>query len=152
MPPKVIMVLGWVIFLALDFQCTLPPMAKPIIAGESKWSGYIQPTMWEARDLPLEEIGVGWLVYACSRCSPSNAHLWIHINLEKLENEARLWVTLVATSKSLFFLLCLGRLHFLTLHKLYNLPKQFRTSYKQVYIWNITWSLKSEPHSTQPIT
>ena len=31
--PKARIVLNWVTLLALDFQCTLPPMVHPILSG-----------------------------------------------------------------------------------------------------------------------
>ena len=40
-------------FLALDFQWTLTPMVHPNIVGESGWTGYFQPTVWEPRGLPF---------------------------------------------------------------------------------------------------
>ena len=33
--PKVEIIINWVTFLARDFQCTLPPMIRPIIEGVS---------------------------------------------------------------------------------------------------------------------
>ena len=70
-PPKAKVVFRWVIFLALDFRCILPPMVHPIIVGVSGWTGYFQPTMWEFGGLPLGKIGASRLVLAHSRCSPS---------------------------------------------------------------------------------
>ena len=34
--PKAGILLGWVTFLALDFQCTLPPLVHPIIVRISR--------------------------------------------------------------------------------------------------------------------
>jgi hypothetical protein len=43
-PPKAGIVLRWVTFLALDFQCTLPPMVHPfIVGGSGELDTYNQP-------------------------------------------------------------------------------------------------------------
>ena len=68
-PLRAIIVLGWVTFLALEFQGTLPPMICPIIVGKLG-EPYIQLTMWESRGLLVGETCVGMLVRARTKCSP----------------------------------------------------------------------------------
>ena len=52
-PPKTIIVLEWLTFLALDLHYTLPHMFHPIIVGVFGWTGFMQPTTWGTYKLAL---------------------------------------------------------------------------------------------------
>ena len=81
---EVEILLGWVSFLALDFQYTLPPMIHRILVGVYAWT--------------LGDIGTVQLIQARWRCSPSKVvggplilvmHVSrLHIGLDQLNDEA----------------------------------------------------------------